>query len=270
MKLEEMRPHQDCYDLVGRRLTFLAPVGKEALVQSWHLEESHWHEHGHTMEEMRAVEGPIWLTDPAKLYSKPPVEEIDGMTAVARQTLQSAEEDLARKKRELTNALRAAEAALFTRQNECDRAMKALALRGVDVAGFLAGELGFTVENTSTNHSFDAPKPGKLWGNIVLKIDASGACSFCIGTWDSDRKVELFRTWKEAQARVREIIADALAKPYRHWEYGRDRLEEAAVEWGVPIPEKWAAEKAQAEQQARNREQAQLEARLQKLAGAAP
>lgn len=72
MKLEEMRPHQDCYDLVGRRLTFLAPVGKEALVQSWHLEESHWHEHGHTMEEMRAVEGPIWLTDPAKLYSKPP------------------------------------------------------------------------------------------------------------------------------------------------------------------------------------------------------
>ena len=117
----KMKPNQTCYDRAGRRLTFIAMVGDKALVQSWHLEESVWHEHGHTMEEMAAVEGPIWLEDPAKLYDKPPVVVVNQEMVKAQEALIAAMADLAQKKRDVDAGIREAKARLAAEQRQTAR-----------------------------------------------------------------------------------------------------------------------------------------------------
>lgn len=271
MKLEDMKPNQDCYDRIGRKLTFIAPVGERALVQSWHLEESLWTENGHEMGAVEAHEGPIWLEDPAKLYDKPPVEVVDKDVRLLRQELDAARADLEQKKRDLAVKRREAEAKLRAEQDRCDRAVKALVLRGVDVEAFIAGEFKFAVESFGSRDNFCEPQLMKLrnWHAPFLKIDSSGQCDFCIRSDMRDKAVELFRTEEEAKARVCLIIAEALAKPFRSFTYGRDRLWEAADKWGVPVPQEWADAKAEAEQRTRERERQELEAKLQKLSGGA-
>ena len=269
--MTEMKPNQTCYDRAGRRLTFIAMVGDKALVQSWHLEESVWHEHGHTMEEMAAVEGPIWLEDPAKLYDKPPVVVVNQEMVKAQEALIAAMADLAQKKRDVDAGIREAKARLAAEQRQCEAGIRALATRGVDVAGFLNGEFKFFIRGKESSSSFDEPEISRFgsYRKPVLKMWPDGSCGFLISTSFADEPVSVFRTEAEAKERVREIIGSALARSYHQFQYGRDRLEAAAVKWGVPIPEKWAAEKAKVEQALRERERADLEAKLQKLSAGA-
>jgi hypothetical protein len=203
-----------------------------------------------------------------EIFDKPPVKRQDARVEAARQSaneiINDIQKDLARREKAASKVAHDYAVA----KADTDAKMKALELCGIDVRAFLAGEFKWAAYVSVNGYGVHAKIKDLKFNHPDLRITPKGEVSFWQhsnhGSYD-DYFGQGFRTKGEAEAHVRDGIAQALAKGFSRFRGhgGQASAEATAISWGVELPAEWI--KARDEHNAKLRE-AEAEKLRKKLA----